>query len=143
MNRLHQIEEIFQEALQRDAADREAFVRNACRGDDELHREVSSLLVNHDEAGDGEPWAAAAAAQLMAGQRSLKPGASLGPYRIERFLAAGGMGEVYRARDTRLDRIVAIKVLPAEFASDSQFRERFDREARHLAARSSAHLHPV
>jgi eukaryotic-like serine/threonine-protein kinase len=140
VDRLHQIEEIFQEALQRDPAQREAFVRNACRGDDELHREVSSLLVNHDEAGDGEPWAAAAAARLIAGQRSFEPGTSFGPYRIERFLAAGGMGEVYRARDTRLDRIVAIKVLSAEFASDPQFRERFVREARVISQLDHPHI---
>jgi serine/threonine protein kinase len=140
VDRFQQLEEIFQEALQRDPAEREAFVRNACTGDDELRREVSSLLVNHDEAGDGEPWAAAAAARLLAEQRSLEPGASLGPYRIERFLAAGGMGEVYRARDTRLDRIVVIKVLPAEFASDPQFRERFAREARVISQLDHPHI---
>ena len=140
MDRLHHVEEIFQEALQRDPAQREAFVRNACQGDDELHREVSSLLVNHDEAADGETWAAAAAVRLMAGQRSLEPGTSFGPYRIERFLAAGGMGEVYRARDTRLDRIVAIKVLSAELASDPQFRERFVREARVISQLDHPHI---
>jgi len=53
------------------------------------------------------------------------------------------MGEVYRARDTRLDRVVAIKVLPEALAADPQFRERFDREARAVAARASVHLHPV
>src|SRR5262249_37068962 len=108
--------------------------------DDAVRREVSSLLLNHDEADDGEPWAAAAAARLVAGQRSLEPGASLGPYHIERFLAAGGMGEVYRARDARLDRTVAIKVLPAELASDPQFRERFDREARVISQLDHPHI---
>jgi eukaryotic-like serine/threonine-protein kinase len=140
VDHLHHIEEIFQEALQRDPDQREAFVRDACGGDDELHREVSSLLVNHDEAADGETWAAAAAARLMAGQRSLEPGTAFGPYRIERFLAAGGMGEVYRARDTRLERIVAIKVLPAELASDPQFRERFQREARVISQLDHPHI---
>jgi Tol biopolymer transport system component len=140
VDRLHDIEEIFQEALQRAPAQRDAFVRDACRGDDELHREVSSLLINHDEASDGETWAAAAAARLMTGQRSLEPGTSFGPYRIERFVAAGGMGEVYRARDTRLDRIVAIKVLPADLASDRQFRERFVREARVISQLDHPHI---
>src|SRR6201987_2309040 len=60
----------------------------------------------------------------------LSPGTRLGPYEIIAPLAAGGMGEVYRARDTRLDRTVAIKIVPAGLASDPQFRERFDREAR-------------
>lgn len=57
-------------------------------------------------------------------------GSRLGPYEIVSAPGAGGMGEVYKARDTRLDRIVAIKVLPPQFAADPQFRERFDREAR-------------
>jgi serine/threonine protein kinase len=63
----------------------------------------------------------------------LSVGTRLGPYEIVASLGAGGMGEVYRARDTRLDRSVAIKVLPALLADDAQFRERFDREARAIA----------
>ena len=64
---------------------------------------------------------------------SLDVGARLGPYEIESMLGAGGMGEVYKARDTRLDRIVAIKVLAERVAGDPQFRERFDREARTIS----------
>ncbi len=64
----------------------------------------------------------------------LASGTRLGPYEIVSALGAGGMGEVYRARDTRLDRTVAIKVLPATLASDPSFRERFDREARSISA---------
>ena len=64
----------------------------------------------------------------------LHPGARLGPYRILAPVGAGGMGEVYRARDTRLDRTVAIKVLPQQLAADPQFRERFDREARTISS---------
>src|ERR1700676_758646 len=63
----------------------------------------------------------------------LAPGTILGPYEIQSALGAGGMGEVYKARDTRLDRTVAIKVLPEHLASDPQFRERFDREARAIS----------
>ena len=65
---------------------------------------------------------------------SLSPGTRLGPYEILSALGAGGMGEVYKARDTRLDRTVAIKVLPAQLADDPQFRERFEREAKAIAA---------
>ena len=61
-------------------------------------------------------------------------GTRLGPYQIESGIGAGGMGEVYRATDTRLDRTVAIKVLPASLASDPQFRERFAREAKSISA---------
>ena len=65
---------------------------------------------------------------------SLNPGTHLGPYEIVAPLGAGGMGEVYRARDTRLGREVALKVLPAELANDSARRSRFEQEARVLAA---------
>src|ERR671937_1741361 len=64
---------------------------------------------------------------------SLVAGFRLGPYEIQSALGAGGMGEVYKARDTRLDRTVAIKVLPDTLAADPQFRERFDREARAIS----------
>ena len=64
----------------------------------------------------------------------------LGPYEILSLLGTGGMGEVYKARDTRLDRTVAIKVLPAQLASDPQFRDRFDREARAISSLDHPHI---
>jgi serine/threonine protein kinase len=67
-------------------------------------------------------------------------GTRLGPYQILSLRGAGGMGEVYRAQDVRLDRTVAIKVLPALVASDADFRERFEREARAIAALSHPHI---
>src|SRR3982074_2968446 len=63
----------------------------------------------------------------------LSGGTVLGSYEILSALGAGGMGEVYRARDTRLDRTVAVKILPATLAADPQFRERFDGEARAIS----------
>src|SRR5262245_66192569 len=71
---------------------------------------------------------------------TLAPGTRLGPYEIAVPIGAGGMGEVYKARDTRLDRTVAIKVLPASLASDAQFRERFDREARTISHLDHPHI---
>jgi Tol biopolymer transport system component/predicted Ser/Thr protein kinase len=71
---------------------------------------------------------------------TLLPGSRLGPYEILAALGAGGMGEVYKARDTRLDRTVAIKVLPDHLAADPQFRDRFDREARAISALEHPHI---
>ena len=70
----------------------------------------------------------------------IQPSTRLGPYEILSPLGAGGMGEVYKARDTRLDRIVAIKVLPSSLAADPQFRERFDREARTISQFDHPHI---
>jgi Tol biopolymer transport system component/predicted Ser/Thr protein kinase len=74
---------------------------------------------------------------------ALTVGARLGPYEIQSAIGAGGMGEVYKARDTRLDRLVAIKVLPAHVASDPDLKQRFEREARTLAALSHPHICPM
>ena len=71
---------------------------------------------------------------------TIAPGRRLGPYEILSAIGAGGMGEVYRARDTRLDRIVAIKVLPDHFADRAELRERFDREARTIASLNHPHI---
>ena len=71
---------------------------------------------------------------------ALSAGTRLGPYEILSVLGAGGMGEVYRGRDTRLDRVVAIKVLPEHRSSSPQVRERFEREARAISSLSHPHI---
>ena len=71
---------------------------------------------------------------------SVAPGARLGPYEIQSALGAGGMGEVYKARDTRLERTVAIKVLPSHVAADPDRRQRFEREARVIASLDHPHI---
>ena len=70
----------------------------------------------------------------------MKLGMRLGPYEVLEKLGEGGMGEVYRARDTRLDRIVTLNVLPEGLAADPQFRDRFDREARAISQLSHPHI---
>ena len=71
---------------------------------------------------------------------TLQTGTRLGPYELQSAIGAGGMGEVYKARDTRLDRTVAIKILPEALAADSQFRDRFDREARAISQLDHPHI---
>ncbi len=71
---------------------------------------------------------------------ALPPGTRLGPYQILDLIGAGGMGEVYRGKDTRLDRDVAIKVLPAHLAANAEFRQRLEREARAVAALNHPHI---
>jgi Tol biopolymer transport system component/predicted Ser/Thr protein kinase len=122
------VEEVYHEALEHRPESRAAFVTAACAGDSSLRREVESLL-----AADGAPAlvdqpAMDLAAELLDDGAPLAPGTELGPYRIENLIGAGGMGRVYRARDTRLNRTVAIKI------SKEGFGERFAREARVLAA---------
>src|ERR1022692_1176759 len=71
---------------------------------------------------------------------SLAPGTRLGPYEILGAIGAGGMGEVYRARDTRLDRVVAIKILPEHLSNKPQLRERFEHEARAVSSLNHPHI---
>jgi len=134
VERWEQVEEIFHEALQRDPVQRDVYLRQACGGDSALQREIADLLAHHQECAESEPWAAAAAAQLIAAPVSLQPGQLLGPYRIESFVAAGGMGQVYRATDTRLNREVAIKICAGRFS------ERFAQEARVIASLNHPHI---
>jgi len=70
----------------------------------------------------------------------ITPGTRLGPYEVLAPIGAGGMGEVYRARDTRLDRTVAIKILPARLAATPEVRQRFEREARAISSLNHPHI---
>jgi Tol biopolymer transport system component len=113
------VEELLHEALERPVAERDAFLTAACAGDRALLVEVDSLLARATTA-SGFLEAPAVPRRV-------------GDYEIQSLVGAGGMGEVYRARDTRLGREVAIKLLPGGFASDPGRVARFEREARVLA----------
>jgi serine/threonine protein kinase len=127
VERWQQIESLFQGALQHDPGERDGWLREVC-SDADLRCEVASLLANHAGASDFQPWAAAAAAQLIGDFASLRAGQRLGPYEILAPIGAGGMGEVYKARYIRLKRDVAIKICSPRFG------ERFERETRVIAS---------
>src|SRR5262245_10949322 len=136
------VERLFHAALARPVDERAAFLADACAGDEELRREVETLLVEHTSA-DAEfsRGAAVAAAGLVSDvDRSVLTGRRLGAYQILSPIGAGGMGEVYRARDTRLGREVAIKILPRAFTADADRLARFEREARVLASLNHPHI---
>jgi serine/threonine protein kinase len=129
------IERICQAALEHDVAARDAFLEKACAGDAALRWEVESLLAQEPAAaGFMSTPAVGLAGALMAGDSASWIGRQLGPYVLHDRLGVGGMGEVYQAHDTKLDRDVAIKVLPEAFAHDPDRLTRFQREAKMLAA---------
>src|ERR1051326_4389500 len=125
--RWREIEDLYHAAVQLTPPARAALLKGT---DSQLRREVESLLAHDGSLPDlGLPVQPDTPAGVP-----LAPGSRLGPYRIENSLAAGGMGEVYRARDTQLDRTAAIKILPAALARDPEHMERFGREAKVLAS---------
>jgi serine/threonine protein kinase len=131
-DRLRQVEEIFHDARERAPGERVGFLDQACAGDDALRREVELLIAADEQAGSLiERPAFQIAAPLIAEDRSRSLiGKSIGHYQIIALLGKGGMGEVYRTRDTRLGREVAIKVLPREYSADADRLRRFEQEAR-------------
>jgi eukaryotic-like serine/threonine-protein kinase len=120
-NRWQRMEEIFHRAVELAPEARSAFLDQSCGGDSPLRQEVESLLAHESE--EGSTFAGPGEAPR-----------SIGHYRIVGKLGEGGMGAVYRGTDTKLDRDVAIKVLPAAFANDPDRMARFQREAKVLAS---------
>jgi serine/threonine-protein kinase len=122
------VREVLASALDLPAARRSAFLDQACGGDAALRREVESLIAADASAAAFLPTGGVS--EPPAALPPLAPGTALGPYVIGELLGAGGMGEVYRARDDRLAREVAVKVLPPSSAGDPERQRRFDEEAR-------------
>jgi len=123
-----QVKQIFQSVLEVTANERADYLDKACDGDDVLRGEVERLLDSFD-SGYLEKPAIGKVAELVVGS-GLKVEQEIGHYKIVKKIGAGGMGEVYLAEDTRLDRRVAVKILPSEFAEDKERMSRFVREAK-------------
>jgi serine/threonine protein kinase len=105
--RWQRIEQLFHQAADLAPFERAEFLSRVCSGDSELRRQVESLLANDKSKDDVLDAAVARAVDQLP---TLSPGSRLGPYEILAPIGAGGMGEVWKARDTRLNRTVAIKV---------------------------------
>ena len=130
--RWQQVEEVLQGALDLPWSERTSFIAERCGVDEELKEETTSLINAHEEAGNFiELPALSQDAHVLLGDTTVL---EVGQYVIIRPLGSGGMGEVYLAQDQRLDRLVALKILPAYFAADDARLGRFQREARAASA---------
>ena len=140
----HRVRDLFEEGLERPPEDVDRWLRDRCPDDADVRREVGSLLAEHARAGEFLTHPAGDLAELLAPEAgdaaaghpdlTLEPGRMIGPYRIVAEVGRGGMGRVYRALDTRLNRTVALKALPHDLAADASQRERLRREARAAAS---------
>src|SRR5437667_1972645 len=134
--RWQQLKQIFQSALERNPAERSAFLSQACADDPALRSQVESLIASHDQAGDSIEAMAAEAATEMLGDEQPGPilGKQIGHYQVVSRIGRGGMGEVFLAHDTSLGRKVALKLLRSDFTRIEERLRRFQQDARAASA---------
>jgi eukaryotic-like serine/threonine-protein kinase len=139
--RWERIQELYHAARAHAESDRAQFLADACAGDAGLQREVQALLDQPVSTGGFIDFLGGPPVGHVSGVASHDlTGRQLGSYRVLSLLGRGGMGEVYRAHDSRLERDVAIKVLPTRFTEDAERLARFESEARMLAALNHPHI---
>ena len=130
-----QVEELFHDAIAKEPADRTIFLDKACGGNARLRLQVESLIVAHDREDHMIDFPVyKAAAEMLTKEEQLKAGQAVGHYQICSVLGAGGMGVVYLAQDTQLNRRIALKVLPPHLMIDPERVRRFELEARAISA---------
>jgi serine/threonine protein kinase len=134
------IEELFHDARALPADERHSFIDSVCGTDSELRQELQSLLAQPDGTLLAQGAGLAAAALFPVADRATHEGRTLGPYTLGSLIGRGGMGDVYRARDVKLSRDVAIKILPDALAHRPDRLARFQREARILASLNHSHI---
>ena len=132
--RWERIKQIFNSAVREEPSQRAAFLSEACGNDGNLRKEVESLIRAHEKDGSFIDSPAYDRSSFIDKFGDLKPGKRLGSYEIRSFIGQGGMGQVYLATDTRLNRKVALKLLPASVTRDVERIGRFEQEARSASA---------
>ncbi len=129
------LKEIFHAALALATPEREAYLESACNNNHSLRQAVESLLKSHEETDNFvDTPAFQAAAEMLVDRLEFRPGDIVAHYKLLSLLGEGGMGKVYLALDTKLDRKVGLKFLPAELAANQDHMRRFTQEAKSAAA---------
>ena len=143
-DRWERVRTLLEALIDRPVNDRPEYLAAACASEPDIRGEVESLLNAHDAAAgflerEGRP-SSRTGTSIEVDARGLEPGTRLGAFEIVAPLGSGGMGQVYRARDTRLDRSVALKVLAPDLARSASSRERFEREAQAISRLTHPHI---
>lgn len=146
--RMQQIEAVFHGACEHAPEEQPAFLNEACGADDALRREVEALLATDGQAASlfETPAYQLVAPLIVESDAQALLGKSISHYQIVSLLGKGGMGEVYQARDIKLDRTVAVKILPVEVSADGERLRRFNREAKAASALNHpnvAHIYEI